>query len=81
MPDEEAASADKKKDKKSKKPKDPNAPKNPPNAFSLFVKDKREEAASTCDASEKGGVMKKLGEMWKTISEEEKKVCPQQFQL
>jgi hypothetical protein len=59
-------------DKKSKKEKDPNAPKRPKTSYQFFIDAKKDEVkASMTDGD---NLMKKIGEMWKAISAEEKKV-------
>lgn len=67
----EAPPGEKKKTKKRKK--DPNAPKRPPTAFFLFSTEHRAEAKSQLEEGAKvGDVAKKLGEMWRAITPEEK---------
>ena len=55
-----------------KKKKDPDAPKRPPTAFFIFAQAKRPEVAAECKSVTE--VSKKLGEMWKQLGDEEKKV-------
>jgi hypothetical protein len=61
---------------KKKKPakKDPNAPKKPLTAFILFSADKRAELKEEFPDIKFTEMSKKLGEAWKTIDEEKKKV-------
>lgn len=59
--------------KKEKAKKDPNAPKKPMHAYMWFCKDKRDAVKS--DMPPESGITdisKKLGEMWKTLSDKDK---------
>ena len=58
--------------KGGKKKKDPNAPKRPPSGFFLFCSEFFLKIKSTNPGISNGDVAKKLGEMWKNISESEK---------
>ncbi|CAG5097350.1 Oidioi.mRNA.OKI2018_I69.XSR.g15038.t1.cds [Oikopleura dioica] len=59
--------------KTKKRKKDPNAPKRPATAFFLFSTENREKAKAQLEEGAKvGDVAKKLGEMWKAASAEEK---------
>ncbi|CBY34818.1 unnamed protein product [Oikopleura dioica] len=59
--------------KTKKRKKDPNAPKRPATAFFLFSTANREKAKAQLEEGAKvGDVAKKLGEMWKLVSAEEK---------
>merc|ERR1711997_351049 len=61
-----------KKAKKAKKMKDPNAPKRPAGAYFLYVKDVRPAVASRMDSSNVTAIGKKIGQMWRNLSDEEK---------
>ncbi|KAJ3275298.1 FACT complex subunit [Borealophlyctis nickersoniae] len=59
--------------KKAKKDKDANAPKRPLTSYMLFQKEKRNEVVSGNPSMPVPEVSKRLGEMWKALSNEEKK--------
>jgi hypothetical protein len=59
--------------KKSKKSKVSDGPKRPLSAFMLFSKDKRSIIKENEPEMKQTEIMKKLGEMWKNISQKEKK--------
>ena len=64
----------KKRAKKEKKEKDANAPKRFTNSFMIFSNDKRAEVKANEPNLEAKEVVRKLGDMWKEISPEEKEV-------
>merc|ERR1711964_191056 len=61
-----------KKAKKAKKMKDPHGPKRPTSAYFLFAAEVRPEVVETMEGSSITEVGKKLGEMWRNLSDEEK---------
>jgi len=61
-----------KKAKKAKKMKDPNAPKRPASAYFLYVADVRQDVVEELGKSDIAVVGKKMGEMWRNLSDEEK---------
>jgi len=67
------SSSDSDEPKKKKKKKDPNAPKKPKNAFMFFANDKRESVKAKHPKFKTTEISTKLGEMWKSLSEAEKK--------
>uniref|UniRef100_A0A6B2LIQ4 HMG box domain-containing protein n=1 Tax=Arcella intermedia TaxID=1963864 RepID=A0A6B2LIQ4_9EUKA len=73
---DDSSSKKKKKPKKkrAKKEKDPNAPKPAANAYMLFQKERRAEIKSqNPNLKAVTEIAKKLGEMWRGMTEEEKK--------
>lgn len=72
--DEEDSDDEKPKKKKQteKKKKDPNAPKRPATAYIFYSKEKREELKRNNPSLSFTELGKKLGEMWRGASEEEK---------
>uniref|UniRef100_A0A3B5L9B8 High mobility group box 1b n=1 Tax=Xiphophorus couchianus TaxID=32473 RepID=A0A3B5L9B8_9TELE len=60
------------KGQKKKRFKDPNAPKRPPSAFFLFCADFRPKVKGESPGLSIGDTAKKLGEMWNSLSGEEK---------
>eukprot|EP00201_Polytomella_parva_P011999 CAMPEP_0175062378 /NCGR_PEP_ID=MMETSP0052_2-20121109/14136_1 /TAXON_ID=51329 ORGANISM="Polytomella parva, Strain SAG 63-3" /NCGR_SAMPLE_ID=MMETSP0052_2 /ASSEMBLY_ACC=CAM_ASM_000194 /LENGTH=87 /DNA_ID=CAMNT_0016328395 /DNA_START=46 /DNA_END=309 /DNA_ORIENTATION=+ len=58
--------------KKEKKEKDPNAPKKPCGAYMWFCKEKREGVKSENPEMSVTDIGKRLGQLWKESSEEEK---------
>lgn len=60
----------------SKKAKDPNAPKKPKSAYMFYCQENREKIKSKNDGIATTEIMKKLGEEWKAIKDNEKKVKP-----
>jgi hypothetical protein len=62
-----------KEDKKGRKKKDPNEPKRASSAFMHFSSAKRAEVKENNPGIAFGEVGKKLGEMWKTLSADDKK--------
>jgi structure-specific recognition protein 1 len=76
---EEAATKKSKKSPKSKRAKkDPNAPKRGLSAYMFFSAAKRAEITAANPSFGVTDVAKALGELWKTISDEEKSVYQQQ---
>ncbi|GMH54571.1 hypothetical protein TL16_g01701 [Triparma laevis f. inornata] len=63
-----------KKEKKQKKEKDPNAPKKAKSAYIFFANAKRVTLKEAEPEIKPTDMMKKCGELWKTISEDEKAV-------
>jgi len=61
-----------KKAKKVKKMKDPNAPKRPLTAYFLYVAEVRQDVVEEIGKSDITAVGKKIGEMWRNLSDEEK---------
>ncbi|GIL65240.1 hypothetical protein Vafri_19053 [Volvox africanus] len=59
--------------KKEKKIKDPNAPKKPLGAYMWFCKDVRESVKKENPGLSVTEIGKRLGELWKEVSEEDKK--------
>lgn len=57
---------------KFKKHKDPNAPKRPKTGFLFFCDEMRSEVKKTTPSLQMCGVMKELGKMWGTYSDEQK---------
>jgi len=63
----------KKKTKKfKKKPKDKNAPKKPQTAYFVMCNEKRNEIKASLEKPTMAAVSKKMGEMWKTLSDEQR---------
>ncbi|KAL7754267.1 Non-histone chromosomal protein 6 [Sorochytrium milnesiophthora] len=62
-----------KEDARKRKKKDPNAPKRPSTAFFVFSADKRNEVKQANPGATVGTIAKVLGDMWKKLTEEEKK--------
>lgn len=60
------------KGQKKKRFKDPNAPKRPPSAFFLFCGDRRPKIKADHPGLSIGDTAKKLGEMWNSLTPEEK---------
>lgn len=58
----------------SKKKKDPNAPKRPLTAYMIFSQEHRQEVREENKDAKIGEISKILGERWKKLSDEEKKV-------
>merc|ERR1712000_712441 len=58
--------------KKAKKMKDPNAPKRPASAYFLYIADVREDVVEEIGKSDIAAIGKKMGEMWRSLSDEEK---------
>lgn len=54
------------------RPKDPNAPKKPLTAYFLFAGENRESVQSQNASAGLGEITKKLGEMWRSLPDEEK---------
>merc|ERR1712098_177190 len=52
--------------------KDPNAPKRPASAYFLYVAEVRQDVVEELGKSDIAAVGKKMGEMWRDLSEEEK---------
>ncbi|GMH59001.1 hypothetical protein TrST_g10260 [Triparma strigata] len=63
-----------KKEKKQKKEKDPNAPKKAKSAYIYFTGAKRVELKESEPELKQTEILKKCGELWKSISEDEKAV-------
>lgn len=59
--------------KKAKKKKDPNAPKAASNAYMIFCKEKRPKLKEEYEDYTFGQIGSKLGEIWRSMSSEEKK--------
>jgi len=70
-----SSSSEKKKKTKKKKKKDPNAPKRPVNSFLLYSKQVRPKVKEDPQYKDldNTSIGKKVGEMWKALSVEEKK--------
>jgi len=62
-----------KKDKKAKKIKDPNAPKRSKSAYMFFTQVERENVRRANPEMKMTDISKKLGEMWKGLSDQDKK--------
>lgn len=62
---------------KTKKKKDPNAPAAALNNYMLFCKDKRPEVKEKFSELKGKEITKKIGEMWKALSDKEKEVYTQ----
>jgi len=60
------------KEHKLKKHKDPNAPKRPKTGFLYFCDEFRSQITSSNPELRLGGIMKELGKLWGTYSDEEK---------
>jgi len=65
--------ANKKTKKFKKKPKDKNAPKKPQTAYFVMCNEKRNEIKASLENPTMAAVSKKMGEMWKNLSEDERK--------
>ena len=61
------------KPRKPRKKKDPNEPKRPLTAFFVYAEEMRTNPPAGADAKQRSG---KLGESWKAMTDEERKVCP-----
>jgi hypothetical protein len=72
--DENAGAKAAKGAQKARAKKDPNAPKKPESSFMLFLASKREEIKASNPGISVSEVAKKGGELWKTISPEDKTV-------
>lgn len=59
---------------KTRAKKDPNAPKKPASSFMLYCNDQREKIKSSNPSMKVQDIQRKLGEMWKTVNDAEKKV-------
>jgi hypothetical protein len=70
--DEASAKGKKGRAKKVKKAKDPDAPKKPLTGFMLYAKNTREAVKKENPDIKPTEVMKKIGEMWGALSDEEK---------
>merc|ERR1711881_771881 len=65
--------ANKKSKKKfKKKPKDKNAPKKPQTAYFVMCNEKREEIKKSLENPTMAAVSKRMGEMWKNLTTEER---------
>lgn len=60
--------------RKKRSKKDPNAPKKPLSAYMLWLQENREAIKRKYPGSSVTDVSKKAGEMWKTVTAEEKSV-------
>lgn len=69
---QEKKKAQKQRKKFLKKIKDPNKPKRAPSAYFLFMGDARPKVAKAMPDASIGDIGKKLGEMWRELSEEQK---------
>jgi hypothetical protein len=69
---EEDSEDDAPKSKRAKK--DPNAPKKPLNAYMFFAQEHRSTVLASHPGLRASEVTKKLGEMWKNVAPEDKKV-------
>merc|ERR1712034_274512 len=54
------------------KPKDKNAPKKPQTAYFVMCNEKRNEIKASLEKPTMAAVSKKMGEMWKTLSDEQR---------
>lgn len=55
-----------------RKTKDPNKPKRPKNAYMLFCLEKRQDVQSELGTKQVGDVQKRLGEIWKSMTDDDK---------
>lgn len=62
--------------KPQRKKKDPNAPKGPGNVFFLYCRLERDKIKDEHPTENLGEVTRLLGQKWKSLSKEEKTVCP-----
>jgi hypothetical protein len=60
----------------SKKAKDPNAPKKPKSAYMIFCQENRDKIKAKNEGIATTEIMKKLGDEWRAIKDNEKKVKP-----
>merc|ERR1712034_62235 len=68
----------KKKTKKfKKKPEDKNAPKKPQTAYFVMCNEKRNEIKASLEKPTMAAVSKKMGEMWKALSDEQRQYYTQ----
>jgi hypothetical protein len=65
--------ANKKTKKFKKKPKDKNAPKKPQTAYFVMCNEKRNEIKASLENPTMAAVSKKMGDMWKNLTDEERK--------